>query len=84
MDRRHRDRDRQLRAATALALAGGVDPFIAVKLAVALLGFWMLRGYASEGREVVRAALALPEVQESDMAQAWALYVGATLAGQPE
>jgi len=69
-----------LRAATALALAGGVDPFVAVKLAVALNGFWMLRGRATEGREVVRASLALPAVQESDMAQAWALYVGATLA----
>jgi predicted ATPase/class 3 adenylate cyclase len=69
-----------LRAATSLALAGGVDPFVAVKLAVALNGFWMLRGRATEGREVVRASLALPAVQESDMAQAWALYVGATLA----
>jgi len=69
-----------LRAATALALAGGVDPFIAVKLAVALQGFWILRGYASEGREVVRSALALPAVQSSELAQAWALYSGANLA----
>ncbi|MDH4052845.1 MAG: hypothetical protein OEU93_14820, partial [Rubrivivax sp.] len=70
-----------LRAATALALAGGVDAFIAVKLAVAMTGFWMLRGYASEGRAVVNAALALPAVQASDVAQAWALYTGAVLAG---
>ncbi|MBK9243738.1 MAG: tetratricopeptide repeat protein [Burkholderiales bacterium] len=69
-----------LRAATSLALAGGVDPFIAVKLAVAMQSFWLLRGYTTEGRNVVRAALALPAVQESDMAQAWALYVGAALA----
>ena len=69
-----------VRAATALALAGGVDPFIAVKFAVAMLGFWILRGYSTEGRAMVRAALALPEVQASDLAQAHALYVGAALA----
>jgi len=69
-----------LRAATMLALAGGVDPFVAVKIAVALQGFWILRGYATEGRQVVRAALAMPSVQASDVAQAWALYVGAALA----
>src|SRR4030095_8088631 len=65
-----------VRAATALALAGGVDPFIAVKIAVSLQGFWTLRGYSTEGRSVVRAALALPAVQASDLAHAWALYVG--------
>jgi predicted ATPase/class 3 adenylate cyclase len=69
-----------LRAATSLALAGGVDPVIAVKMAVALQGFWALRGYATEGRTVVQAALALPAVQASDLAQAWTLYVGAALA----
>jgi predicted ATPase/class 3 adenylate cyclase len=69
-----------VRVATALALAGAVDPFISVKIAVALQNFWILRGYCSEGRQVVRAALALPEVQASDMAQAYALYVGAALA----
>jgi len=69
-----------VRSAMALALAGRVDPFIAVKLAVALQVFWMLRGYATEGRGLVRAALALPAIQESDLAQAWALYVGAGLA----
>ncbi len=70
-----------LRAATACALTGAVDRFIAVKLAVALQGFWMLRGYASEGRAVVKAALALPEVKAADVAHAHALYVGAALAG---
>ena len=54
--------------------------FVAVKFAVAMQGFWILRGYSSEGRSIVRAALALPAVQESDLAQAWALYVGAALA----
>ncbi|HSQ79823.1 MAG TPA: adenylate/guanylate cyclase domain-containing protein [Casimicrobiaceae bacterium] len=69
-----------LRAAIALALAGGVDPIIAVKFEVALLGFWMLRGYATEGRKYVRTALALPAVLASDVAHAHALYVGAALA----
>ena len=68
------------RAALALALAGGVDTFIAVKIAVNMQGFWTLRGYLSEGRAAVRAALDLPDVQASPMAQAHALYVGAALA----
>ncbi len=69
-----------LRAAITLALEGGVDPFIAVKLEVAMQGFRTLRGYATEGRKYVRAALALPAVEASDLAQGWALYVGAALA----
>ena len=69
-----------VRAATTLALAGEVDSFIVVKLAVAMQGFWALRGYSTEGRKVVRAALAVPAIQASDLAQAWALYVGAALA----
>jgi tetratricopeptide (TPR) repeat protein len=69
-----------VRAAIALALAGRVDPFIAVKIAVALQGFWTQRGYLSEGRRYVRAALALPAVQASDLALGHALYVGAALA----
>jgi predicted ATPase/class 3 adenylate cyclase len=69
-----------LRAATALALAGGVDPFIAVKFGVALCAFWYLRGYATEGRRVMGAALALPAVQASDEARAWALNTSAALA----
>jgi predicted ATPase/class 3 adenylate cyclase len=69
-----------LRAAIALALEGGTDPILAVKFEVRLLGFWMLRGYSTEGRKNVRAALALPAVQASDIAHAHALYVGAALA----
>ena len=40
-----------------------------------------MTGQATEGRAVVRAALALPEVQASDVAHAWGLYAGASLAG---
>ena len=69
-----------LRAAIALPLSGATDAFIAVKFCVALQNFWILRGYASEARNVVRAALALPNVQISEMAQAHALYVAAGLA----
>jgi predicted ATPase/serine/threonine protein kinase len=69
-----------LRAAAACAQAGGVDPLIAVKLAVALTGFWILRGHAAEGRKQVLAALDLPAVQASSQARAWALYTGAALA----
>jgi predicted ATPase/class 3 adenylate cyclase len=69
-----------LRAAITLALEGGVDPFIAVKVEVAMQGFWTLRGYATEGRRYVRAALALPVVQQSELAKGYALYVGAVLA----
>ncbi len=69
-----------MRQAIALALSGEVDAFIAVKFALALMAFWMLRGYSSEGRGIIRAALALPAVQASDMAHAHAAYVGAALA----
>jgi predicted ATPase/class 3 adenylate cyclase len=69
-----------LRAAIALALESGVDPIIAVKLEVAMQGFRTLRGYSTEGRRNVRAALALPAVEASDVAQGHALYVGAVLA----
>jgi predicted ATPase/class 3 adenylate cyclase len=71
-----------LRAALVHARSGteGVDPFLAVKLPVALQGFWVMRGYLSEGRETVRAVLSLPAVQAADMAHAHALYVGAALA----
>ncbi len=69
-----------LRTAIALALGGGTDPILAVKFEVALMGFRFLRGYSTEGRNYVRAALALPAVQASDIAHAHALYVGAVLA----
>ena len=69
-----------LRAAIALALAGGVDPVIAVKFEVALMRFRILRGYSTEARNNVRAALALPGIQEPNAARAHALYVGGVLA----
>jgi len=69
-----------MRAAIAFALGSAGDPIIAVKMEVALMGFRILRGYATEGRGNVRAMLALPAIQGSDIAHAHALYVGATLA----
>jgi len=69
-----------VRAAIALALAGGVDQFIAIKIMVAMQGFWTLRGYVAEGRNYVRAGLTLPAVLASDIAHAHTLYVGAALA----
>ena len=69
-----------LRAAIALALAGGVDPVIAVKLEVALMRFRVLRGYSSEGRNNIRAALALPALHEPNAARAHALYTAGVLA----
>ncbi len=69
-----------MRAAIALALAGGVDPVIAVKYEVALMSFWILRGYVGEAANLVAMALERPEVQASSVALAHALYVGAALA----
>ncbi len=69
-----------IRAAIALALAGGVDTVIAVKYIVALMRFWTLRGYSTEGRGIVRAALALPAIKEPNVPRAFALYVGGVLA----
>ncbi len=69
-----------IRSAMALTLDGAVDPVRSVKFAVALQGFWILRSYATEGRRLVKAALALPEVESSSLAKAHALYVGAVLA----
>jgi tetratricopeptide (TPR) repeat protein len=43
-------------------------------------GFWVMRGYSTEGRSLVRSSLMLAAVQASDLAQAHALYVGAALA----
>ncbi len=67
-----------LRAAIALALAGGVDPTIAVKFEVALMNFRILRGYSTEGRNNIQVALALPGLPE--IARSHALYVGGALA----
>ena len=71
-----------LRAAMALAQAdlGLVDPMVAVKLAVALQNFWVLRGRATEGRAAVQALLALPALDGSDVARAHVLNLGAALA----
>lgn len=69
-----------LRAAISRALTGGADPVVAVKILVALLRFWILRGYSTEARGSVRDALALPAVQESPVVHAHTLYLGGTLA----
>jgi predicted ATPase/class 3 adenylate cyclase/tetratricopeptide (TPR) repeat protein len=69
-----------IRSAMTLALAGGVDHIIAVKIAVAMQGFWILRGYSTEGRKYVGQSLAIPAVLASDVAHGHALYVGAALA----
>ncbi|MCV2368322.1 ATP-binding protein [Roseateles oligotrophus] len=71
-----------LRAALGLAMAdqGSVDPVVAVKLAVALQGFWILRGHASEGRAALQTMLQLPAVLASDMVHGFALYVDGCLA----
>jgi predicted ATPase/class 3 adenylate cyclase len=69
-----------VRAAIALALEEKVDPVKAVKFEVALLGFWILGGYSTEGRRYVRDSLANPGVRASNVAHAHALYVGAALA----
>lgn len=69
-----------LRAATGYALGPGGNPILALKLAVALQGFWILRGYSGEGRALLRGLLALPAVQADAQAHAHALYVAAALA----
>ena len=71
-----------LRAAMALPQShdSGVDPFIALKMAVALQNFWSMHGGAGEGRAVVRTMLAHPAVVASPVARAHGLYVGAALA----
>ena len=69
-----------IRAAMAVTFTGSVDAFIAVKMCLRMLGFWMLRGYVKEGRRFVKAALEMPAIQASDLAQGHALYVSACLA----
>ena len=69
-----------LRAGINLSLEGRADPFLIIKYEAALMGFRQLRGYSSEGRKYIRAALALPAVQASELARAHALYVGGALA----
>ena len=53
---------------------------MAVKFEVALMRFRMLRGYSTEARNNVRAALVLPGIQEPNFFRAHALYVGGVLA----
>jgi predicted ATPase/class 3 adenylate cyclase len=69
-----------LRAAMATARAGIADPLLAAKIPVALQNFFITRGYLTEGRELMRAALTLPAVRASDLARAHTLYAAATLA----
>jgi len=70
-----------LRAAFSLAQAAPDDTvFVAVKMAIALQNFWILRGHATEGRSRIKTLLDLPAVRDSDFFHAHALYVGASLA----
>jgi tetratricopeptide (TPR) repeat protein len=79
MRRLERDLD-NLRSAIAVALAGGVDPVMAVKIEVALMRFRWLRGFSTEGRNNIRASLVLPALQGPTVARAFALYTGGALA----
>jgi predicted ATPase/class 3 adenylate cyclase len=69
-----------LRAAMESARKGIADPLLAAKIPVALQNFFITQGYLSEGRDLMRAALALPAVRASDTARAHALYAAAALA----
>ena len=75
------------RAIVSRALTRQLDPIEAVKLAVSLQNFWILAGYVSEGLGNMRSVIAMPEVQASERAHAFALYVAAALAatqGDPD
>jgi predicted ATPase/class 3 adenylate cyclase len=69
-----------IRAALKLQLSPRGDPILAVKLEVALQGFWVLQGYAGEGRQRIRETLALCAVREHPTAHGHALYLGGVLA----
>ncbi|HUH93919.1 MAG TPA: tetratricopeptide repeat protein [Casimicrobiaceae bacterium] len=69
-----------LRAAIALSLSGEGDPINAVKFEVALMTFRIQRGYSTEARKNLKAALALPSLREPTVARANALYIGGTHA----
>jgi predicted ATPase/class 3 adenylate cyclase len=71
-----------MRAAITYSMGGRGDPVIAVKLEVALQAFRLYRGYASEGRNNLRALLAHPAIMSYDLARGHALYVGAVLASE--
>ncbi len=78
LDREHDN----LRAAMLLPQVddSGVDPFVALKMAVALQNFWIMHGLTTEGRTAVNEMLAHPAVAASPVARAYGLYVGAALA----
>jgi len=70
-----------IRAAMSFSLGPAcAQPTLSARFAAALMGFWLLRGYVTEGRAHVRAALAVPAVRESAWANGVTLYVGAALA----
>jgi predicted ATPase len=69
-----------IRSALVWAQVRGPDATVAVKIVVAMLGFWLLRGYGTEGRNAVRVALEMPGVQDVPVAKAHAMYAGAALA----
>ncbi len=71
-----------LRAAMMLPQTedSGVDPLVALKMAVALQNFWILRGLTTEGRMAVGAMMVHPAVVASPLARGHGLYVGAALA----
>jgi predicted ATPase len=68
-----------LRAAFAWALTEGAVGDTAQKLGAALYRFWHLRGHMSEGRRLLRDALALA-YEESQEVRAGALYAAGVLA----
>ena len=51
-----------------------------MKIGVALQGFWIARGYITEGRALMRCGAGVARGAGVGTAKAWALYVGATLA----
>lgn len=70
-----------LRAAFQFALqAPDETVFVAVKIAVALQNFWILRGHVGEARAQLHALLAVPVVQDAALFHSHALYVAACLA----
>ena len=71
-----------VRAAIAHSMGGRGDPVIAVKIEVAMQAFRVYRGYASEGRNNLRALLAHPAIVSYDLARGWALYVAAALTSE--
>ena len=81
LTRLDRDQD-NLREATHFARTDAEhgDVIVAAKLAVALQGFWILRGYTGEGRATIAALLEEPQLQANDWMHAHALYVSAALS----